>query len=435
MSMQEQEAKLKRSLGLFDVVCLGVNAVIGQGIFLLPGLAFALLGPASLLALLCAALLAFLIALCFAEVGSRFKSTGGAYAYAREAFGPLAGFEVGWMLCVVCVVSWAALANGFTIVLGVFIPAVTEGVLQKVVAVGLMTVMMAINLFGSKIGGKLSTVFSVAKLVPLLVFVVAGLIYFDPTTFHPFAPDGYEKLPEGILLLLYALVGFESSVVPAGEMEEPQKAVPISLVSVMVLVCIVYVGVFVACISLHPSLSGAKRPVSEAAEALMGSAGGQFIAIGILISVLGINAAQALVGPRKIFAMAERGDLPSWFAEVHEGSGVPRRAILATYLVSVALTIHGSFKDLAILGVVARFAQYIPTCLALLVFRKRDVRSTATKGFLVPGGQAIACLTVLLIIWLIYETPVDDLKRGLIALAVGIPFYLLSRWNARPEDV
>ena len=409
------------------MIGLGVNAVIGQGIFLLPGLAAALLGPASIVALLVASLLAFMIALCFAEVDSRFKTTGGAYAYARGAFGPFVGFEVGWMLCVVCVVSWAALATGFTLVVGYFFPQVTEGWLQPAVAISLMTVMVLINLRGAKVGGVVSTVCSAAKLVPLLVFVVAGLYAFDPQKFAPFAPHGYDKLAEGVLLLLYALVGFESSVVPAGEMENPQKAVPLSLISVMTLVVVIYAGVFVACISLHPSLAGAKSPVSDAAATAFGTGGANLIAIGIIISVLGINAAQVLTGPRKLFAMAERGDLPEFLALVDEESGVPRNAILVSFAISVVLVLSGTFKSLAVLGVLARFAQYITTCAALIVYRWRDTQEGVVQGFRVPGGPAIAVATIGLIIWLIIQTPLEKLGWGLLALLLGIPFYFLSR--------
>lgn len=422
------EQELKRSLGLVDVIGLGVNAVIGQGIFLLPGLAAALLGPASLAALIVASILAFMIALCFAEVGSRFKTTGGAYAYSREAFGPFVGFEVGWMLCVVCVVSWAALANGFTLVLGFFFPQVTEAPLQQIVALTIMTLMVLVNLKGAKVGGALSTFCSVAKLVPLVIIVGAGIYAFDSSKFVPFAPLGYLNFPEAVLLMLYPLVGFESSVVPAGEMENPNKAVPIALISVMALVFFVYIGVLVACLSIHPELAGAKNPVAESAGHLFGSWGASFIAAGIVISVLGINAAQALVGPRKVYAMAERGDLPQKFAEVDKNSGVPRNAILVTWVVSAVLTVSGQFVALAKLGVLARFVQYIATCLALFVFRARDKKyPDVPKGFRVPGGPVVAVLTLVLIGWLIVETPQEQLLQGLLAMVVGIPFYFMRK--------
>ena len=132
-------SSLKRSLGLATVVSLGINGVIGQGIFLLPGKAAGMMGPAAGLALLMGGVLCFLIALCFAEVSARFDATGGAYVYAREAFGDFVGFEVGWMTCCVGIISWAALSNGFTLVLAHFIPAVAEGWVQSAVAVSVIT--------------------------------------------------------------------------------------------------------------------------------------------------------------------------------------------------------------------------------------------------------------------------------------------------------
>lgn len=425
----EQDAddnELKRSIGLFDVVGLGVNTVVGQGIFLLPGLAFALLGPSSLVALLIAGLLAFLIALVYSEVGSGFQSTGGAYRYAKEAFGPLAGFEVGWMLCVVCVASWAALANGFTLVLAYFWPAAGQGVLQSVIAVSLMILMATINLQGAKMGSRLSTILSVVKLVPLLVFIAAGLWAFDASKFSPLLPPLDGRLAEGVLLLLYAFVGFETAVVPAGEMKDPKRAIPLALISVLSLVCLVYVGVFAACISLHPELSGAESPVSDAAAVALGGLGGNFIAAGIVLSVLGINAAQALVGPRNIYAMAERGDLPKALAQVDSKTGVPRNAIVATLVVSALVSLSGSFAQLAVLGVLARFVQYISTCLALIVLRQRDVE----RGFVLPGGPFIALVTIALIVCLMVNTAPETLLAGLVAMVLGLPFYYLSRKQA-----
>jgi amino acid transporter len=424
-------AGLKRSISLLDVIGLGVNAVIGQGIFLLPGLAAAIVGPAAILALLLAAALAFLIALCFAEVGGRFEATGGAYVYAREAFGPFVGFEVGWMLCCVGIISWAALANGFTVVLARFIPAVGEGWLQPVVAIGLMTALMAVNMFGAKMGASVSTFFSVAKLLPMLAFIAVGLMFIDGELYAPFTPKGLGGLGEATLLLLYAFVGFESAVVPAGEMKDPQKAVPIALVTVMSVVCVVYAAIFMVTVGTLPEVAGHGNPVAAASERFMGPVGGVLIAAGIVVSVFGINSGAALVSPRKIYALAERGDLPGALARVDEKSGAPRAAIFVTFIIAAGLSLTGSFKDLALLGVVARFVQYIPTCLAVLVLRER--RGPAA-GFKVPLGPVIPLAAVGLCIWLIANTAGDKILGGLIALALGIPFYLLARRRQRASQ-
>ncbi len=179
------------------------------------------------------------------------------------------------------------------------------------------------------------------------------------------------------------------------------------------------------CIGTYPGFPGSTSPVSEAAQQFMGSGGAHFVAAGIVVSVFGINAASALVGPRKVFAMAERGDLPAFLGEVHPETGVPQNAIIATCAASAVLAATGTFKQLAIMGVVARFAQYIPTVLAVIVLRRRDADGEA-PGFRVPGGEVIAVATLVLIGWLIVETPGEKLLGGVYAMLLGIPFYLMS---------
>jgi amino acid transporter len=422
------EGTLQRSLDLPDVIALGINGVIGQGIFLLPGLAVARLGPAAIAAVLVAGAISFLIALCFAEVGSRFTTTGGAYVYAREAFGDFVGFEVGWMTCCVAVIAWAALANGLTVVLGHFIPAVASGWLQPVTAIAVMAFLAGINLVGARQGALISTLSSVAKLIPLLLFVAVGFTQIDGALFEPFAPMGWGGLAETTLLVLYAFVGFETLVVPAGEMTNPRRNVPLAMLAVMTVVTLVYVSVLAVSIGTFPGLAGHPTPVSAAALGVLGPIGGTLVAGGIVISVFGTNAGAALVSPRRFFAMADRGDLPRFLARVHPRTGVPWVSVLVTFALAAALTLTGTFKELATLSVVARFVQYIPTCLAAIVLRRRDTEEP--QGFRLPFGPALPILTVGLCCWLLANTAPEKLLIGCGALAVGVPLYL---WKKRGE--
>ena len=421
------EFTLKRSLSLTDVVALGINGVVGQGIFLLPGLAALRLGPASILAVAFAGMLCFMLALCFAEVGSRFRSTGGAYIYAREAFGDFIGFEVGWMTCCVAVISWAALANGFTVVLAHFIPGVDQGWTQSIVAIALMGGLAGVNLLGAKAGARVSTFFSIAKLVPLTLFIVVGLFHIDFALFTPFAPKGMSDFAGTTLLIMYAYVGFETLVVPAGEMENPARSVPWALLVVMSLVSVIYILVVVVSIGTLPELAGHGNPVAAASQNVLGSVGGTIVALGIVISVFGTNSGAALVSPRRFYALAERGDLPKALSRTHARTGAPVPAILTCFLLSAALSLTGTFKELAILAVIARFLQYIPTCLATIVLRRRD--SGASDAFRLPMGPVIPLLSVVLCIWLMVNTQPDRLIKGGIAVAVGIPLYFLASWN------
>ena len=194
--MHEENSGLKRSLTLFTVCCLGINGVIGQGIFLVPGKAAAKMGPAAIIGLLIGGALCFCLALCFAEVGSRIKGTGGAYLYAQKAFGSFAGFEVGWMTCCVAVIAWATLSNGFTKVMATFFPVLGSGLPQKLLAISVVTVLTGINLLGAEMGARVVKFFTVAKLVPMLLFVGVGLFFSTL----------------GILLLLRRMVSHHSVI-------------------------------------------------------------------------------------------------------------------------------------------------------------------------------------------------------------------------------
>lgn len=430
-----EQPGLKRSLSLLAVIALGINGVIGQGIFLLPGKAAGLLGPASLVALLIGGVLCFLIALCFAEVASRFDETGGAYIYAKKAYGDFIGFQVGWITCCVAVISWAALANGLMVVLSGLAPetwntmASTAGIgvpaLNKILAIAAMTLLMAVNLFGAKQGAAISTFFSVAKLIPMIVFVVVGIAYVEGARFEGFAPQGWGNLGQTTMVLLYAYVGFETLVVPAGEMENPKRNVPLALLIVMIVVTIVYMGVLSVSIGTLDGIAGHENPVKAAAAVFLGPTGGLLIGLGIAISVFGTNAGAAFISPRRFFAMADRGDLPSLFARVDPKSGAPRPAIFLTWILAAGLCLTGSFVELAVVGVVARFLQYIPTCLAVLVLRHRD-GGKPHDGFRIPGGPIVPILALVLCVWLLSETPWPRLRTGLIFVGVGLVLYGLK---------
>ena len=419
-----ESSTLKRSLGLATVVSLGINGVIGQGIFLLPGKAAGMMGPSAGLALLMGGVLCFLIALCFAEVSARFDATGGAYVYAREAFGDFVGFEVGWMTCCVAIISWAALANGFTLVLSHFWPAASEGLTQNLVALSVITGLTLVNTMGAHWGAAVVKFFTVAKLIPLTLFIAVGLFFIEPAHFEPFAPHGTAPLADTTMLLLYAYAGFETLVVPAGEMDNPQRNVPRALFIVMAVVTVVYMGIFGVAVGTFDGIAGHANPVAAASAIFMGPAGATLIAVGICLSVFGTNCGSALVNPRRFYAMAERGDLPPVLATTDPQTGAPRMAIGLTWLLACGLSLSGTFVELAVLGVVARFAQYIPTCLAVLVFRKR---LGPGEGFRIPGGPVLPILTVALCLTLLANSDPSRLIKGGIALLVGVPLYFLSR--------
>jgi len=425
--------ELKRSLSIFDVIALGINGVIGSGIFLLPGKAAAMMGPASILTLLFAAFLSFLIALCFAEVGSRFQGTGGAYLYALRTFGDTTGYFVGWMVLMVTLVSWAAMVNGLASMVSAYVPALESGLWRNVSMVAFMTFLTGINLFGAKMGARVSNFFTVAKMLPILLFVGVGLMHLHTANFTPFAPKGFgNNFFSATLVIFYAYVGFEALVVPAGEMNNPKRAVPLALIAVLVVSVVVYVGVLLVATGTLPELAGHSNPVVAASKNFMSGLGANVIVGGIIVSMIGVNSAQVLVGPRRVFALSENGHMPRALSRVSP-SGVPHVALIALLVVSAIIAVSvGDFQTLAMVSVVARFAQYITTCLAALL--KRTPAGKDDKAFRLPWGPVIPVSALLFCAVLLIKSAQGNIlpfQYGGLALLAGVPYYLFILYKRR----
>lgn len=418
---------LHRALRFVDVYGLALGGVIGTGIFFLPGKAAAQLGPAALLALLIGAVLAGLLVLCFAEAGSRYASTGGAMTYARAAFGDAPGFIVGWAIWSARVVSWAALANAFVTALTPLWPAADA--YRPALLIALFAALTAGNLAGVAVGARLNTLLTAAKLIPLLVFIAVGLFAIDGAGFTPFAPQGLTDLGSTTVLMFYAYVGFEGLVVPAAEMRNPQRAVPRALLAGMATICLLYLLIWAVCTGTLTDLAGAENPVGDAARSFLGPAGGAAMQVGILISVVGINAFMALVTPRALYALARFGLLPPWLAAT-DRRNTPHGAIWCTGALALALALTGTFEQLAVISIVARLAQYIATCLAVLALRRREDAPPA--AFRAPFGPVLPWLAIATCGWLLVETERERLLWGAVAVFGGLVLYLPWRRRTGP---
>ena len=209
------EEKLVRGISRWDLTAIAVNTIIGAGIFGLPSKVTALIGGYSLIAFfLCAVIIGFIV-LCFAEVSSRFQATGGMYLYAREAFGDVVGFEVGWLYWIVRVTTFAANCNLLLAYLGFFVPSANDGILRILLISFVVILLTTVNFLGVKESVILTNIFTIGKIVPLLIFSAVGLFFIQPDNFSFNASPDYVSFSSAILLLLYAYVGFEAAVIPA----------------------------------------------------------------------------------------------------------------------------------------------------------------------------------------------------------------------------
>src|SRR6059058_199216 len=222
------EAKLVRAVGFTGLVAMCINAVVGSGVFLLPTESYKLLGPFSLWAPLLFAVPVFILVLCFAEAASHFSEPGGAYLYARTAFGDFVGFETGWVNWLARVTSLASLSNGFVVSLARLFPTLGSGSARAAIIIGSIGILTAIHILGVRYGAASIYVFTFGKLIPLVGFIVVALIAWRsnpiPASMH--LPGPGADWSAAALFMLFAYAGFENMGVPAGEYRDPTHGLP-----------------------------------------------------------------------------------------------------------------------------------------------------------------------------------------------------------------
>jgi amino acid transporter len=294
---------------------------------------------------------------------------------------------------------------------------------------GLYVAFMVVNLRGVALGAFANTVLTAAKLVPIAVFIAIGLAHVDGARFTPFAPHGYGELGGTTVLVLYAYVGFEGMAIPAAEMKDPKRSIPLALVTSIGAIAGIYLAMWAVCTGTLPTLAGSKNPVGDAASTFLGPAAATFVQVGIVVSVLGIHAFMALVTPRALYALGHLGLAPAFLGRVSRTRAVPALAIVVTAVAVAALALSGTFAKLAVVSVLARIVQYVLTCLAVLRLRRRADAPAASLR--VPFGPVLPIAAVLVCGWLVMATPVDQIVWGTIAIAAGLPLFWLARWGRR----
>jgi amino acid transporter len=421
---------LVRAIGRWSLAALAVNSVIGSGIFGLPSAVAGYLGKRSTIAVLIAGGAMAIIMGCFAEVASQFSEAGGPYLYARRAFGRLTGILVGWTLYLSQTAAPAANANLFVIYLAEFWPRAKEPWPRFLILTLLVWVLALINARGARQGAVVSNVFTVAKILPLLMVVSAGAAL---TLFHPVPWNGPATYPtaswmKAIFLLIFAYGGFESALAPTGESKDPARDTAFALFVTLVSCTAIYAMVQWVVIGVLGPGSTSDRPLAEVARITMGNRGAQLVAIGALVSVYGYVSAKLLGMPRVTFALAEGGDLPRVFAAISSRFHTPWFSILVYAAVVWGLALAGSFAWNVTLSVMARLFYYGVVCAALIALRlqKTEARKD-TAGFRLPGGPFWAVLGVLITLALATQA---DLSKSVI-LGITVTLALLNWLWAR----
>lgn len=394
----------KRKLSLFDCVGIGINGIVGSGIYLLIAPLAKLAGYASIIGILTCGTLCILIGLCFAELSGMFDRSGGPYVYARAAFGRYFGFIVGWTAMCTGVLGWSAVSVGFGEALAKLVPWFATPVFQfgdftlalkTLVSVSLVITLGTINYLGVKAGARTSDFLSMVKILPLILLGLVGLAQVRPEVLSgmfsaqsvPSEPVSYLRaVTSSAFLAVFMISGFEYVPVPAGETINPKRNVPLALVGSLAGATLLYCLVQLVALSTVPDLYARQQPLMDVAGAIFGRPGVSILGIAALISMAGFCSSTALAGPRYFTALAADGYLPSVLT-YESRFRTPGAAIALATALAGLLTLFLSYGSLVDVSNVALFCQYIPTCLAVIVLRYR--RPEAERTYRLPLGPVI----------------------------------------------
>ncbi len=402
------------------MLAIGVNAIVGSGVFSVPDDMQRAMGGYSPLAFLLCALVLIPVALCFAELASQNDRTGGPYLYATRAFGSHVGFLVGWSCYLNAFLSFAANASQLVALAGL------EGSpLHRPVVVAVVLLLGAINYVGIRPGANVVHLMTVGKLLAIFLFVGAALFQFDASRLGGELPSGTAGVANGVYLALFPLQGFEVVPVPAGETKNPKRAIPIATVGALLFAALLFVLVQACLVASYAGLSAeSERPLVEAARSL-GPILGTLVLVGSVVSVAGFSAGSALGSPRYAQALADGGSLPARLGQVHDRFGTPYVAIAVTTALTAALGAAFTYRQLVGFSNVTVVFQYALTCLAVPVIRRRF--GVGDGGFRVPFGPVLPVFGAIGSVALLSGSSITEVWWAVAGVLLGVVIAFITR--------
>ena len=424
------ETRLVRALGVREIGFNTVNLIVGASIFVLPAQVAGVLGPAAIIAYVVCAFAIGCVALCVAEAGSRVATSGGLYAYVETAFGPFVGYIAGvvyWFGSIM--VGSAAVAVIFVSSIGVLFPAAAGHPWRDVILVAVYGGLAVVNVLGVKAGARFVEGLTTIKIAPLLLLLVVGVFSIDTSNLAWSSVPTVDLIADGSLLLVFAFMGMESAVAPGGEIRDPARTVPRGLLLALLLVTLLYIALqLVAQGLLGPALAqNTEAPLAAAAGQVLGNVGRTLILAAAIFSTLGYLAGDMLTAPRILYALSENRHLPSVFARVHARFHTPWVAIAVHASAALAFALSGTFNKLVVLSVVATLLIYFACAIAVLVLRRRGVRTDAPP-FVIPGGPIVPVIACAVVAWLLSRATRAEYIAVGVTLVIAIILYVLSRF-------
>lgn len=421
------ERSLVRAIGTWALAAGVINVTVGGGIFRLPADVAAALGPAAPLAYVVCAIAMGLIVLCFAEAGSRVSLTGGPYAYVELAFGPYVGFLTGVLIWLLGTTAVAAVSTVFATNAAKLFPVFEQPAMRALLLIASFAIVTAVNITGVKQGSRLNGIATIAKLLPLLLLVVAGAVVVDPANLAISTMPAASDVTRASIVLIFAFSGIESALVPSGEVKDPARTVPRAVFMAMLAITLLYIAIqLVAQGVLGAALASSTTPLADAAGVVLGPWGRVLLLGAVVVSTFGYLSGMTLAIPRALYAFGRDGYLPSKVAAVHPRFRTPHVSIVIQSTLACTLAITSAFGPLAIISNVAALLVYFGCSVAALQLRRRNVQAGGIP-FRVPGASVIPVLSCAMIVGLLSSITFAEWRVLIVALAAASVLFVLTR--------
>lgn len=423
--MNNQDAKLKRDIGFLAAGFLVLNGIIGAGIFGLPGRLVEVAGAFSPWLFIIFGFLIITVVWPFAALSSYFTTTGGPVVYVTSAFGPLLGFQTGWLMYVGRVAAFAANINLLFDYAAYLWDGASVGLIRNVMIFVIVAGLAVINIMGVKKAMAAINILTFLKLIPIFLMILLGVQYIAPQNLVPPDIPQFDNAGAVILLIFFAFTGFESVLASAGETKNPKKNIPRALLIVFVAVTLIYFLLQLVYVAVAPEVNAAS-PLIGLGNSLIGPVGGIIIILTAIFSILGNVAGIAVFASRSTFGMAHYGLLPEWFGKVHEKYSTPVNSVIFQAVFVFVLAVSGTFVYLAIAGTLARMVGYSICILALPRVRKSADPETKNEALKVPGGFIIPIIGLLVCVFAMTQSELLNWQYLAGFVALGTLLYFLN---------
>lgn len=421
----DSDPSLKRDIGFFGSAFLAFNGVVGAGIFALPAVLFIAFGDFSPWLFPVFGTCILVIAWPLADLAGRFRTTGGPVAYADAAFGPAAAFQVGWLFWLGRVAAIAANGNVFVAYAAIFWPELGSGIGRTATLCILIGGLTAINVFGVRRAVRLLDLLTFAKALPLIILALGAIALNTDAIGLPSGPPPITVVEANALLILYAFVGFENTLVPAGETRNPERTIPRAMLMTIAATTALYFLIQFAYIAASPADIGTAAPLVALGTEVFGGVGGVILTLAALASLTGNLTSSSISTPRITFALAREGSLPGWFGRVSASYKTPANSILFLGAAALALAITGSFVWLAVIGTLARLIVYL-TSFAALPRIRRQAGEPAVSG---PLGALILLTASLICVWGLLQAGQSAWQTLAVCVIAGTMLYVAARYG------